>query len=234
MAPIVPIHGTLQSSTPTSTTCGSSGGWRTTRSKLRARPGAAGAASPPGREIALEALDLGDLEAFVRDLMAAGLRAALGRAPGRLRPRLLPVPGHRPPARRESRRGPARAARLAGAADVSVARRGRRLLGAPEPSTPRGLRDRALIEVLYATGLRVSELVSLKAADLNLDAGYLTCIGKGRRSGSCRSARRRSQWVTRYLREARRTLLKGPDVAAGCSSTARAARRSPASGSGSC
>ena len=44
---------------------------------------------------------------------------------------------------------------------------------------PLGLRDRAMIEVLYATGMRVSELVAIRAADLHLDAQYLTCIGKG-------------------------------------------------------
>jgi integrase/recombinase XerD len=54
-----------------------------------------------------------------------------------------------------------------------------RLIEQPDTTTPLGLRDRALLEVLYATGLRVSELVGLRAADVNMSAGYLTCIGKG-------------------------------------------------------
>jgi integrase/recombinase XerD len=54
-----------------------------------------------------------------------------------------------------------------------------RLLGAPERGTARGLRDRAMLEVLYATGLRVSELVNLRVADVQLEAGYLRCLGKG-------------------------------------------------------
>src|SRR5262249_58312649 len=54
-----------------------------------------------------------------------------------------------------------------------------RLLAQPDPSTPRRLRDKALVELLYATGLRVTELLTLKPGDVALDAGYLTCIGKG-------------------------------------------------------
>jgi integrase/recombinase XerD len=54
-----------------------------------------------------------------------------------------------------------------------------RLLAAPDLSTPRGLRDRAMIEVLYATGLRVSELVGLRVDGVNLDAGFVRCLGKG-------------------------------------------------------
>lgn len=53
------------------------------------------------------------------------------------------------------------------------------LLSAPDPTTARGARDKAMIELLYATGLRVSELVGLQLNDLNLDAGYLTAKGKG-------------------------------------------------------
>ena len=54
-----------------------------------------------------------------------------------------------------------------------------RLLEAPERTTPRGARDAAMLEVLYATGLRASELVGLRLRDVHLDAGYLQCIGKG-------------------------------------------------------
>jgi len=53
------------------------------------------------------------------------------------------------------------------------------LLQEPEPSTPAGLRDRAMLELLYATGIRVSELVSLNTPDVNLDVGYIRCTGKG-------------------------------------------------------
>jgi integrase/recombinase XerD len=56
-----------------------------------------------------------------------------------------------------------------------------RLLGSPDRRTARGLRDAAMIEVLYATGLRVSELVKLRLRDLNFDAGYLMATGKGRK-----------------------------------------------------
>jgi len=54
-----------------------------------------------------------------------------------------------------------------------------RLLGAPDCSTPLGLRDKAMLELLYATGLRVSELVGLKLQNLNLNVGYLMTRGKG-------------------------------------------------------
>jgi len=59
------------------------------------------------------------------------------------------------------------------------------LLAAPKDSTVTGARDKAMIEVLYATGLRVSELVGLSLNDLNLVDGYLLTMGKGRRSGWC-------------------------------------------------
>jgi integrase/recombinase XerD len=53
------------------------------------------------------------------------------------------------------------------------------LLAAPDPATPLGLRDRAMLETLYATGLRVSELVALKTFEANLDAGVVRVMGKG-------------------------------------------------------
>jgi integrase/recombinase XerD len=57
------------------------------------------------------------------------------------------------------------------------------LLAAPNIETPKGLRDRALIEVLYATGLRVSELVGLRQVDRRLDEGYVQCLGREARNG---------------------------------------------------
>ena len=56
-----------------------------------------------------------------------------------------------------------------------------RLLAAPDRRTPRGARDAAMVETLYATGLRVSELVKLRLRDVNFDAGYLMAFGKGRK-----------------------------------------------------
>jgi integrase/recombinase XerD len=56
-----------------------------------------------------------------------------------------------------------------------------RLLAAPDRTSPRGMRDAAMIETLYATGLRVSELVKLRLGDVNLEAGYLVALGKGKK-----------------------------------------------------
>jgi integrase/recombinase XerD len=83
-----------------------------------------------------------------------------------------------------------------------------RLLGAPDTTQPRGLRDRALIELFYATGLRVSEMVGLRQQDLNLESGYLTCTGKGRKQRLVPIGDEASAWLTRYLKEGRPALLK--------------------------
>jgi integrase/recombinase XerD len=82
------------------------------------------------------------------------------------------------------------------------------LLAAPDTTQPRGLRDRALIELLYATGLRVSEMVSLRQQDLNLESGYLTCTGKGRKQRLVPIGDEASAWLTKYLKEGRPALLK--------------------------
>ena len=74
-------------------------------------------------------------------------------------------------------------------------------------ATPRGLRDKALIELLYATGLRVTELLSLKPGDVSLDAGYLTCIGKGDKQRIVPLGHAAADWVRRYLAEGRPALL---------------------------
>jgi len=83
-----------------------------------------------------------------------------------------------------------------------------KLLGAPDTTQPRGLRDRALIELFYATGLRVSEMVGLRQQDLNLESGYLTCTGKGRKQRLVPIGDEASAWLTRYLKEGRPALLK--------------------------
>ena len=82
-----------------------------------------------------------------------------------------------------------------------------RLLQQPDVTTPRGLRDRALIELLYATGMRVSELIGLRQTDVNLDASYLTCTGKGEKQRIVPIGDEAAEWVRRYLRDARARLL---------------------------
>jgi integrase/recombinase XerD len=85
-----------------------------------------------------------------------------------------------------------------------------RLLAQPDPSTPRGLRDKALIEVLYATGLRVSELLSLRTGNLHLEEGYLTCVGKGDKERIVPIGHEAAEWVRRYLSDGRSALLQRP------------------------
>jgi integrase/recombinase XerD len=84
-----------------------------------------------------------------------------------------------------------------------------RLIAQPDVATPRGLRDRAMIELLYATGLRVSELVGVRAIDLHADEHYLTCVGKGSKERIVPIGDQASEWIARYQSTARRELLKG-------------------------
>ena len=69
------------------------------------------------------------------------------------------------------------------------------LLEAPDTAIPEGLRDRAMLELLYATGLRVSELITLRIADFNFDIGYLVCQGKGRKERIVPYGRSAKQWI---------------------------------------
>jgi integrase/recombinase XerD len=132
-----------------------------------------------GREAGIETLGRPDLEELVRGLMADGRSPrSVARAVACFRGfyRFLVVDG-RLKASPADDLHPPRAwkvlPRFLAVEDVD------RLMAQPDVSTPRGLRDRALIELLYATGMRVSELLTLRPADVNLDASYLTCTGKG-------------------------------------------------------
>lgn len=73
------------------------------------------------------------------------------------------------------------------------------LLGAPDVSTPLGLRDRAMLETLYATGLRVSELVALKTFEVNLQAGVVRVLGKGAKERLVPLGEEAVEWIRRYL-----------------------------------
>jgi integrase/recombinase XerD len=83
------------------------------------------------------------------------------------------------------------------------------LLAAPDVKTDLGLRDRAMLELLYATGLRVSELVGLQLPQLRLDAGFLVAFGKGSKERIVPVGETAEMWTLRYLREARPELVQG-------------------------
>jgi integrase/recombinase XerD len=83
------------------------------------------------------------------------------------------------------------------------------LIAQPDVSTTLGLRDRAMIELLYATGLRVSELVGVRLADLHLDEHYLTCIGKGSKERLVPMGEQAADWIRKYMSHGRRDLLNG-------------------------
>jgi integrase/recombinase XerD len=83
------------------------------------------------------------------------------------------------------------------------------LIEQPDTSKPSGLRDRALIEIIYATGMRVSEVVSIREIDLNLRVGYLTCVGKGGKERLVPLGSKAVQWVRRYIANGRPLLLRG-------------------------
>lgn len=80
------------------------------------------------------------------------------------------------------------------------------LLEAPDTQTTLGLRDRAMLETLYATGLRVSELVGLKHAQISLDAGVVRVMGKGSKERLVPLGEEAIGWLTRYLKTARPAL----------------------------
>lgn len=88
------------------------------------------------------------------------------------------------------------------------------LLGAPDSTSPLGVRDAAMVELLYATGLRVSELVSVRVRDLNLDVGYLTCVGKGNKERLVPLGRSAVRRLNTYIEGARLEILKGRTQAA--------------------
>lgn len=84
------------------------------------------------------------------------------------------------------------------------------LLDAPDVKTTLGLRDRTMLEVLYATGLRVTELVSLRLEQMNLRQGLVRVTGKGNKERLVPLGEESMDWIERYLREARGDLL--PDL----------------------
>ncbi|MDP2317833.1 MAG: site-specific tyrosine recombinase XerD [Acidobacteriota bacterium] len=157
---------------------------------------------------AVEDLDRRGLEALVRQLMGEGrapASVARGVACYRGYYRFLVVSGHRAVNPADDLQAPRAWKTLPKFLSVEEVDK---LLAAPDTTVPRGLRDRALIEVLYATGLRVSELINLKPQDVNLESGYLTTTGKGRKQRLVPLGDEAASWVVRYLTESRPVLLK--------------------------
>ncbi len=83
------------------------------------------------------------------------------------------------------------------------------LLAAPDVSTPLGLRERTMLELMYASGLRVSELVSLKMVELSLNDGVLRITGKGSKTRMVPFGAEARRWIERYLGQARAVILNG-------------------------
>ena len=180
----------------------------TIESYARDLAGLAGFAEKLGRDV--DSLERRDLEAYVRSLMASGLSPrSTARAVACLRGfyRFAAVEQQREGSPADDLQAPRAWAALPKFLDLEEVDR---LLAQPDTSTPRGQRDKALISVLYATGLRVTELISLKLSSLHLDEGYLTCVGKGDKERIVPIGQEATDWVQRYLAESRpRLAAKG-------------------------
>lgn len=162
-----------------------------------------------GRRKGIDRLRRQDLEAFIRERMTLGLAPrSVARTIAGVRSfyRFLVTDGRIDENPAEDVRAPRSWPALPLALSFEAIDT---LIAQPDTGTPAGLRDRALIELLYATGLRVSELLSLRPGDLNLQHGYLTCLGKGNKERLVPMGGPAVEWVTHYQKDARPVLLKG-------------------------
>jgi integrase/recombinase XerD len=159
------------------------------------------------RHKALEAADRADVEAWLADQFRAKARAtSVARRLSALR-RFYRLELERgavredPTVRVRAPRKPRRLPKNLSERDVEA------LLEAPDVGTPLGLRDRAMLETLYATGLRVSELVGLKLGAISLDAGVVRVLGKGSKERLVPLGDEAVGWLERYLAGPRPALL---------------------------
>jgi integrase/recombinase XerD len=160
-----------------------------------------------GKGTTVEALTRPDLEQLVRELMGQGRSPrSVARAVACIRGfyRFLTIDGRMSVNPADDLRPPRSWKTLPRYLSVEEVDR---LIAQPDVTMPRGLRDRALIELLYATGMRVSELVNMRPADINLDACYLTCTGKGDKQRLVPIGDQAARWVRQYLAVARHVLL---------------------------
>jgi len=164
---------------------------------------AALAAYAAAAERRVESLDRAALEEFVRQQMSSGL------SPRSVARRVAAIRGfyrflvldrriaHSPADDLQPPRAWPALPKLLSLSEVDA------LIAQPDPTTPLGLRDRAMIELLYATGLRVSELVNVRFGDLHLDQAYLTCVGKGSKERLVPIGDQATQWIRQYQRDGR-------------------------------
>jgi len=156
-----------------------------------------GWAQKQGKQV--ERLERKDLREWIASMSREGLApSSVGRAVSAARGffRFLMLDGHikRHPA--EDLHTPQRVSRLP---QFLTEAEMERLLFAPDLKTDVGVRDRALLEVMYATGLRVSELCGLRTSDVELDAGLVTCHGKGSKQRRIPIGKSSVHWLQRYL-----------------------------------
>jgi integrase/recombinase XerD len=156
----------------------------------------------------LEALERADLETFVRDQRSAGF------SPRSVARRVAAVRGfyrfltvdrridRNPADDLQPPRAWPSLPKFLSLAEVDA------LMAQPDVTTTLGLRDRAMIELLYATGLRVSELVAVRRADLHLDESYMTCVGKGSKERLVPIGDEAALWIRKYEQTARPELVK--------------------------
>ncbi len=161
-----------------------------------------------GRGKSLEALDRGDIVDFLASLYRAGLDS---RSVAR---HLVTLRNFFRFARREGLvssdptehfQSPKIRSRLPSFLSVEEVER---LLAQPDAESPQGLRDKAMLELLYGTGLRVSEMLALKLDDVRFEMGYLRCVGKGNKERLVPVGRAALRAVQQYLRQGRPPLLK--------------------------
>lgn len=147
----------------------------------------------------VESLTRTDLRGWIADLSREGLSpASVSRAVSAARGlfRFLMLDGHlqRHPA--EDLSTPQKGAHLPRFLSEEEMER---LLARPDVSTDEGVRDRAMLELMYAAGLRVSELVGLKRADVNLEAGLVSCHGKGSKERRVPIGKSATHWLEQYI-----------------------------------
>lgn len=147
----------------------------------------------------VESLTRKDLRGWIADLSREGLSpASVSRAVSAARGlfRFLMLDGHIQSHPAEDLNTPQRTAYLPRFLTEDEMER---LLAAPDIATDEGVRDRAMLELMYAAGLRVSELVGLKRTDINLDAGLVSCHGKGSKERRVPIGKSATHWLQRYV-----------------------------------